>query len=27
MSDAEIEQMLTARIPAEHDYSLGDIPE
>ena len=27
MSDAEIEQMLTARIPAEHDYSLADIPE
>ena len=27
MSDTEIEQMIEARIPAEHDYSLADIPD
>jgi prevent-host-death family protein len=27
MSDAEIEQMIEARIPAEHQYSLADIPD
>lgn len=27
MSDAEIEEMLQAEIPAEHRYSLTDIPD
>ena len=27
MSDAEIEEMLEATIPAEHRYRLGDIPD
>jgi prevent-host-death family protein len=27
MSDAEIELMIEARIPAEHQYSLADIPD
>ena len=27
MSDAEIEQMIEARVPTEHGYSLADIPE
>ncbi len=27
MTDAEIEQMIAARIPAEHHYSVADIPD
>jgi prevent-host-death family protein len=27
MSDAEIEQMIEARIPADQQYSLADIPD
>lgn len=27
MSDADIEEMLQAEIPAEHRYNLSDIPD
>ena len=27
MSDAEIEEMLHAKIPAEHRYSISEIPD
>jgi prevent-host-death family protein len=27
MSDAENEEMIEARVPAEHQYSLADIPD
>ncbi len=27
MTDTEIEQMIEARIPPEHHYSLADIPD